>query len=68
MKAAHLSSYDDKMQWLRDHRDLWEHYQPNDARKHTIVVAMRNAGLVSEHTYWKDVNVLGLVKSIQERE
>ena len=69
MKAAPLSTYDDKMQWLRGHRDLWRGYLGHkDKRKRLIIAAMKRDGLISRNTYWHDVNLLGLIARVEESE
>lgn len=68
MRAAPLSTYDEKLQWLRANRGLWKNYERHDARKRLIFEAMRRANLVSRTTYWKDVNLLGLIMCVEERE
>lgn len=63
MKTKPLSSRTAKVVWLHHNVELWDNYKANDARKRSIVGAMKDAGLVSINTFWKDVNLLGLVKS-----
>lgn len=58
------SSRGDKIAWLLNHQKLWKGWVEApfvDERKRDIVEKMRKDGLISETTYWKDVNVTGLI-------
>lgn len=56
------STRGDKIQWLLNNQSLWEGWEDlGDSRKRPIVEKMRSDGLVSESTYWKDVNLTRLI-------
>ena len=57
------SSRIDKVSWLLKNQKLWEGWQDiGDPRKRKIFEAMLKDGLVSEKTYWKDLNLIGLIR------
>jgi len=56
------STRHDKLTWLLNHQDLWEGWEElGDPRKREIFDLMVKEGLVSEKTYWRDLNLTRLI-------
>lgn len=47
---------DDRVQWLRQHPEVWNLSRPE------LVGYMKQVGLLSKKTYWKDVNLYNLLR------
>lgn len=51
----------EKIAWLLKNQKLWDGFSVADPRWQGIVEKMREDGLISASTYWKDVNIHNLV-------
>jgi hypothetical protein len=58
------STVRERVDWLRARPQLHKEWQGErqDPRRRQIVEALRDAGLISKTTYWKDVNVDALLR------
>jgi len=62
-RGRHASSVRERVEWLRARPQLHRDWQGEaDPRRRAVVEAMRDAGLISKTTYWKDVHVEALLR------
>lgn len=56
------STREDKLTWLLNHQPLWDGWMTDsDPRKRSLVEKMREEGLISKTTWWRDLNLTRLI-------
>lgn len=67
----HKSSQRAKINWLLKNQKLWEGWprgsDGSDPRHKEIVVRMKDAGLISQSTYYCDVTIDSLIKEARKQ-
>lgn len=64
-----MATQEDRIEWLKRHRNLWEGISPyGDARTNRLRKMMKDAGLYAPGTHLIDISVGKLVRIIRREE
>jgi len=55
------STVQQRVDWLLAYPNFWKDWCARDSRTRALVDLMRDAGLVSKTTYWKDIRMDSLI-------
>lgn len=55
-KGVKQSSFKKRVRWLADFMHWWEDHEDDETYQRVIANKMKSDGLISQTTYWMDIN------------